>query len=88
MTIDVRDGMPQARSPLKAIRLRCLDCCAGSYTEVERCPADKCPLHAFRLGKNPYRKPMSEERRAACSARMKKMHEDRGQGLDGAGETA
>ena len=41
--------------------------------EVEACPIVKCPLHAFRLGRNPYRKPQSEERRAAASERMKKL---------------
>lgn len=88
MTVDVRDDMPAARTPMKAIRLRCLDCCAGSYTEVERCPAAKCPLHPFRLGRNPFRKPMSDERRAAASARMKKMQAERGLGLDGVSGTA
>ena len=42
-------------SPLKAIRLKCLDCCCGSAHEVKLCTAVKCPLHLFRLGKNPNR---------------------------------
>ena len=44
------------KSPLKAIRLYCLQCGESSYKEVRLCPADECPLHAFRQGKNPYRK--------------------------------
>ncbi len=70
---DVRDSLPKTTSPIKAIRHKCLDCCAGSYTEVEKCPAKKCPLWHFRFGKNPFRKPVSEERRAALSERMKKI---------------
>lgn len=43
---------------LKAIRLKCLDCCCGSATEVKLCPAQACALWPFRLGKNPNRKGM------------------------------
>lgn len=42
-------------SPLKAIRLKCLDCSCGSSNEVKLCPVEKCPLYPFRLGKNPNR---------------------------------
>ncbi len=42
-------------TPLKAIRLKCLDCCCGSAHEVKLCTAEKCPLYLFRLGKNPNR---------------------------------
>jgi len=42
-------------SPLKAIRLKCLDCSCGSSNEVKLCPAEKCPLYPFRFGKNPNR---------------------------------
>lgn len=47
-------------TPLKAIRLKCLDCCCDSWKEVELCPSDgkqaepKCPLWDYRLGKNPF----------------------------------
>ena len=52
-------------SPLKALRLRCLDCCAEQPSEVRRCPAVTCPNWPFRMGKNPWRKPPSEARREA-----------------------
>lgn len=42
-------------SPLKAIRLKCLDCCCGSSNEVKLCPAVSCPLHPFREGHDPFR---------------------------------
>ena len=50
-------------SPLKALRLRCIDCCAGSSLEVRLCTAVSCPSWPFRLGRNPWRAPVSEERR-------------------------
>lgn len=42
-------------TPLKSIRLKCLDCCSGSIIEVRHCPADDCSLHLYRFGKNPAR---------------------------------
>lgn len=42
-------------TPLKAIRLKCLECSCGSAHEAKLCPAENCPLHPFRLGKNPNR---------------------------------
>ena len=35
----------------KAIRLKCLDCCAGQAAEVRKCPVTNCPLWRFRMGK-------------------------------------
>ena len=59
---------------LKAIRLKCLDCCCDSANEVKLCPCEKCPLHPFRFGKNPYRtkKEYTEEERKAMADRFKK----------------
>ena len=42
-------------SPLKAIRLKCLDCSCGSSNEVKLCPVVKCPLYPFRDGRDPFR---------------------------------
>ena len=42
-------------SPMKAIRAKCLECCAGQPKEVRACECDNCALHPFRLGKNPNR---------------------------------
>jgi len=55
-------------SPMEAIRARCLDC-AGSSDEVRKCVAMACPSWPFRTGKNPWRAPVSEERREALRAR-------------------
>lgn len=40
-------------SPMKAIRLKCLDCCCGQFNEVSGCTATGCPSYRFRSGKNP-----------------------------------
>ena len=40
-------------TPMKAIREKCLDCCCGSAQEVRLCPAQKCPLWPYRMGKRP-----------------------------------
>lgn len=63
------------KSPLKAIRAKCLDC---NYTsnEVKECPCTDCPLHPFRFGKNPYSKrKMTEEQREAARVRLMKARE-------------
>lgn len=35
----------------KAIRLKCLDCCAGQAAEVRKCPVENCSLWRYRMGK-------------------------------------
>lgn len=47
--------MSKKLSPLKAIRAKCLDCCAKNSAEVKRCEIEDCPLWQFRFGKNPNR---------------------------------
>jgi hypothetical protein len=42
-------------TPLKAIRARCLDCVGFRKAEVRRCEETNCPLHPYRMGKNPAR---------------------------------
>lgn len=44
------------KSPLKAIRDKCLDCCVYQKGEVLNCTAYDCSIYPFRLGKNPNRK--------------------------------
>ena len=60
-------------NPVKAIRAKCLDCCCGSAANVKLCDIERCPLFAFRFGKNPYRskRTISEEQRQAFIQRMK-----------------
>lgn len=40
-------------TPLKAIRKKCLDCCAGQMNEVRFCIVITCPLHEYRSGHRP-----------------------------------
>lgn len=46
---DFRFDKPLPRA--KAIRLRCLDCCAGSSHEVKLCTAYGCGNWPYRLGR-------------------------------------
>lgn len=39
--------------PVRRIRLKCLDCCAGSAVEVKLCPSDDCALWPYRMGHRP-----------------------------------
>ena len=43
----------EIRTPIKAIRAKCIDCCCGSAHEVRMCPVVLCPLHEYRLGHRP-----------------------------------
>ncbi|MBU2576515.1 MAG: hypothetical protein KKF50_02235 [Nanoarchaeota archaeon] len=40
-------------TPIKSIRLKCLDCCCGSSYEVSKCLCVECSLYAYRFGKRP-----------------------------------
>jgi hypothetical protein len=48
-------------SPLKALRARCIDCCADQPSEVRLCTAVACPSWPFRMGSNPWQAPLSAE---------------------------
>jgi hypothetical protein len=50
-------------SPLRALRLKCLDCCNGSAQEIQLCTAVDCPSWPFRMGRNPWSGPVSDARR-------------------------
>jgi hypothetical protein len=60
-------------SPLKPLRLRCIDCCAEQPSEVRLCTAVTCPSWPFRMGANPWRKEPSDaqlEARRKAGARL------------------
>lgn len=40
-------------TPMKAIRAKCMDCCAGQIVEVRLCPVTDCPLYVYRMGHRP-----------------------------------
>ena len=57
-------------APLRALRLKCLDCCNGSAQEVRLCTAIDCHSWPFRMGKNPWRAPLGAEAHAQRAATM------------------
>lgn len=59
-------------NPVKAIRLKCLDCSGDSAAEVKQCVIPDCPLFPFRFGKNPYRtkREMSEEQKNSLRTQL------------------
>lgn len=61
------------RPRLRIIRLFCLECMGGHSTFVTDCTTADCPLHFFRMGKNPMRKSSrTPEEMAAVRAAIKR----------------
>jgi hypothetical protein len=42
-------------TPIKAIRLNCLECICWVPSEVKNCTSKLCPLYLYRFGTNPER---------------------------------
>lgn len=40
-------------TPIKAIRAKCIDCCAGDKKEVKLCESIECPQFLYRMGRRP-----------------------------------
>jgi len=64
-------------SPMKAIKEKCNDCACGQRKERLLCQVKGCSLWPLRKGHKPVKRHVSEEFRAAASARFKKMHADK-----------
>jgi len=60
-----------AASLTETVRAKCLDCCCGSAQEVRRCISIDCPLWPFRMGTNPWRKPLPESERQRRAERFR-----------------
>lgn len=61
-------------SPLKAIRLKCLDCCCGSSKMIQTCGITDCSLWTFRSGKTGRigkKSILTEEQRRELGQRLK-----------------
>jgi len=43
--------MSKFRTPLKAIREKCLDCSCHQPREVKECPVTSCALWPYRMGR-------------------------------------
>ena len=50
-------------TPVKAIRAFCLQCTCEDKLWIRQCPSKDCPLHKYRMGRNPNRKKKEE---SAC----------------------
>ena len=70
-------------TPMKAIRLKCLDCSCGSSEEVKNCFAKKCPLYQFRFGYkldengNKRKRDLTDEQRQEMAERLKKVRDNK-----------
>ena len=72
MSVDELEQLGHARvSPLRALRRKCLDCRNESHQEVRLCTAVDCPSWPFRMGKNPWLAPLSDEERTRRSVLMR-----------------
>lgn len=69
-----QDGAQGKDFQLRAIRAKCIDCSGESVAEVRACALADCPLHPYRMGRNPNRKgrEMTDAERAACVERLAK----------------
>ena len=67
-------GTARALTPIRAIRAKCIDCSGDSVAEVRACHLTWCPLHPYRMGRNPNRKgrELTDAERAACVERLAK----------------
>ncbi len=39
--------------PMRAVRVKCLDCCCQNRAEVVKCPIETCSLWPYRMGRRP-----------------------------------
>ena len=77
----MKRGDRMQQNPVKAIREYCLTCCLENANEVKLCAAGDCSLHAFRMGRNPYRAQRTEAqieaaRKAAAANFARKTREN------------
>ena len=68
--------MNYKKSPVKAIREKCIDCSGGSHKEVKLCPATQCPIYPFRMGKNPFHSRASDNVRQRSGVESEVENED------------
>ncbi len=68
-----QENQEQRKTPLKAIREKCIGCSGDSAHEAKLCPISRCPLYPFRFGKNPFvrRINLTAEQRKAIGERLK-----------------
>lgn len=50
---NIERALARVRNPLTAIRAFCVTCMGGYAHLIPECTAPKCPLFAYRMGRNP-----------------------------------
>jgi len=72
---EITIGVYSKRPVMKCIKLKCLDCCGGSWEQVKNCACkDDCFLHPYRLGTNPFlKRSLTEEQRQAAAERLRSL---------------
>lgn len=65
-------------TPMRAIRLKCIDCSGGSRNEVAACLVADCPLYPFRMNRKPTydgvevkRRILTDEQKVALRERLR-----------------
>ena len=49
--VDTKDVIQEVDlTPIRAIRLKCMDCCCFDWAEVRECELTECSLHSYRMG--------------------------------------
>ena len=48
------------KTPIKAIRAKCIDCCCGQLQEIRCCAVKNCPLYPYRMGRRPKDEELAE----------------------------
>lgn len=61
----------EVKTPLKAIRAKCLDCSNGQIVEVRECVIPNCPLWPYRMGMRPKTAEKAAEKRKARNCTTK-----------------
>lgn len=51
----------EIKTPIKAIRAKCLDCCCNQVMEVRLCEIRECALWPYRMGKRPKKETLAED---------------------------
>lgn len=79
--LGVEKGKENRISPLRAIRLNCIEC-MGEHNP-SKCEITHCKLWPFRLGKDPYRKKreLTEQQKERLKDTLKKAREAKNQSV-------
>ena len=55
-----RQVLMKLKTPMKAIRAKCIDCTLGQLQDIRECTVKKGPLYPYRMGRRPTDKEIIE----------------------------